>query len=113
MPLASPGGALDVPRSGLGGPRAPAPGAATTAPGAAARRAWRTPPPCRNRVIDKRALKQLVAWSYKNHGTAVTSAMADNLKDLGFKYATQAVVSISADDLNVPAAKKGIGRAHV
>ena len=80
--------------------------AAKEAPVSASRPLSKTPPPFRNQVIDKRALKQLVAWSYKNHGTAVTSAMADNLNDLGFKYATQAAVSISVDDLKVPEAKK-------
>ncbi|QPN60153.1 DNA-directed RNA polymerase subunit beta' [Synechococcus sp. CBW1002] len=59
-------------------------------------------PPFRNRVIDKKALRNLVAWAYKNHGTAATAAMADELKDLGFHYATQAAVSISVDDLQVP-----------
>ena len=59
----------------------------------------KTPPPFRNRVVDKKGLKNLVAWAYKHHGTAATSAMADQLKDLGFKYATQAAVSISVDDL--------------
>ena len=39
--------------------------------------------------------------------------MADNLKDLGFKYATQAAVSISVDDLKVPEAKQDlIGQAE-
>jgi DNA-directed RNA polymerase subunit beta' len=66
----------------------------------------KTPPPFRNRVVDKKGLKQLVAWAYKHHGTAATSAMADQLKDLGFKYATQAAVSISVDDLKVPQAKQ-------
>jgi len=68
----------------------------------------KTPPSFRNCVVDKRTLKQLVAWAYKNHGTAVTAAMADNLKDLGFKYATQAAVSISVDDLKVPEAKQDL-----
>ena len=81
---------------------------ATPAPESASRPLAKTPPPFRNHVVDKRALKQLVAWSYKNHGTAVTSSMADNLKDLGFKYATQAAVSISVDDLKVPEAKKDL-----
>ena len=81
---------------------------ATPAPESASRPLTKTPPPFRNHVVDKRALKQLVAWSYKNHGTAVTSSMADNLKDLGFKYATQAAVSISVDDLKVPDAKKDL-----
>ena len=62
----------------------------------------RTPPAFRNRIIDKKQLRGLVAWAYKHHGTAVTAAMADDLKDLGFRYATQAAVSISVNDLRVP-----------
>ncbi len=73
----------------------------------------KTPPSFKNKVVDKKALKNLVSWAYKTHGTAVTSAMADNLKDLGFKYATQAAVSISVDDLKVPEAKQDlIGQAE-
>ncbi len=82
--------------------------AAQAAPKSASRPLAKTPPPFRNHVVDKRALKQLVAWAYKTHGTAVTSSMADNLKDLGFRYATQAAVSISVDDLRVPEAKKAL-----
>ena len=66
--------------------------AAKAAAAAAAIKALaKTPPPFRNRVVDKKGLKNLVAWAYKHHGTAATSAMADQLKDLGFKYATQAL----------------------
>ena len=73
----------------------------------------KTPPSFKNKVIDKKALKNLVSWAYKTHGTAVTAAMADNLKDLGFKYATQAAVSISVNDLKVPEAKQDlIGQAE-
>ena len=68
----------------------------------------KTPPPFRNCVVDKKGLKQLVAWAYKHHGTAATASMADNLKDLGFRYATQAAVSISVDDLKVPKAKQDL-----
>ena len=73
----------------------------------------KTPPSFKNKIVDKKALKNLVSWAYKTHGTAVTAAMADNLKDLGFKYATQAAVSISVDDLKVPKAKQDlIGQAE-
>ncbi|WP_413389170.1 DNA-directed RNA polymerase subunit beta' [Prochlorococcus marinus] len=68
----------------------------------------KTPPPFRNKVVDKKCLKNLVAWAFKHHGTAATAAMADNLKDLGFRYATQAAVSISVDDLKVPEAKQDL-----
>ena len=70
----------------------------------------KTPPSFKNKVVDKKALKNLVSWAYKTHGTAITAAMADNLKDLGFKYATQAAVSISVDDLKVPEDNKLISR---
>jgi DNA-directed RNA polymerase subunit beta' len=65
-------------------------------------------PTFRNRVIDKKALRNLVAWAYKHHGTAATAAMADELKNLGFHYATQAAVSISVDDLRIPGDKAAL-----
>ena len=34
--------------------------------------------------------------------------MADELKDLGFHYATQAAVSISVDDLRIPSDKAAL-----
>ena len=62
-------------------------------------------PVFRNRTIDKKQLRNLMAWAYKNHGTAATASLADELKDLGFHYATQAAVSISVDDLRIPGEK--------
>ncbi len=60
----------------------------------------------RNRVTDKKQLRKLVAWAFINYGTARTAQMADMLKDLGFRYATRAGVSISVDDLEVPPSKR-------
>ncbi|HJN36754.1 MAG: DNA-directed RNA polymerase subunit beta' [Prochlorococcus sp.] len=82
--------------------------AAEAAQLSASRPLAKTPPSFRNKIVDKKGLKQLVAWAYKTHGIAVTAAMADDLKDLGFHYATQAAVSISVDDLKVPAAKQDL-----
>jgi DNA-directed RNA polymerase subunit beta' len=59
-----------------------------------------------NRVIDKKQLRKMVAWAFTNFGTARTARMADELKDLGFRYATKAGVSISVDDLEVPPSKR-------
>lgn len=59
----------------------------------------------RNRVIDKGQLRKLVAWAFTHYGTARTAQVADRLKDLGFRYATRAGVSISVDDLQVPDTK--------
>ena len=60
----------------------------------------------RNCIIDKKGLRNLIAWAYKEFGTSATTAIADELKDLGFHYATQAAVSISVDDLRIPEDKK-------
>ncbi|MDP5123178.1 MAG: DNA-directed RNA polymerase subunit beta'', partial [Cyanobium sp. MAG_04] len=65
-------------------------------------------PPFRNRIIATTARRNLVAWAYKHHGTAATASMADELKDLGFHYATQAAVSISVDDLRIPSDKAAL-----
>jgi DNA-directed RNA polymerase subunit beta' len=60
----------------------------------------------RNRVINKRQLTNLISWAFTNYGTARTAQMADMLKDLGFRFATRAGVSISVDDLQVPPTKR-------
>ncbi len=60
----------------------------------------------RNRVVDKGQLRNLISWAFTNYGTARTAVMADKLKDLGFRYATKAGVSISVDDLMVPPTKR-------
>ncbi len=61
-----------------------------------------------NQIVDKGRLKKLIALAYRNHGAARSSQVADNLKDLGFRYATRAGVSISIDDLTVPPSKRGM-----
>ncbi|MDJ1182815.1 DNA-directed RNA polymerase subunit beta' [Roseofilum casamattae] len=60
----------------------------------------------KNRVIDKGQLKKLIAAAFAEYGTACTAQMADKLKDLGFRYATRAGVSISVDDLQIPPSKQ-------
>ncbi|MFO5491326.1 MAG: DNA-directed RNA polymerase subunit beta'' [Cuspidothrix sp.] len=60
----------------------------------------------RNLVVNKGKLRDLISWSFTHYGTARTAVMADKLKDLGFRYATKAGVSISVDDLMIPPSKK-------
>ncbi|MBR8837414.1 MAG: DNA-directed RNA polymerase subunit beta'' [Stigonema ocellatum SAG 48.90 = DSM 106950] len=62
----------------------------------------------RNRIVGKGQLRNLIAWSFTHYGTARTAIMADKLKDLGFRYATKAGVSISIDDLMVPPSKRSL-----
>ncbi|MGY6530703.1 MAG: DNA-directed RNA polymerase subunit beta' [Cyanobacterium sp.] len=59
-----------------------------------------------NRIIDKGALKKLIAKTFTEFGSARCAAVCDQLKTMGFHYATQAAVSISVEDLKVPDAKK-------
>ncbi|BAZ85757.1 DNA-directed RNA polymerase subunit beta'' [Dolichospermum compactum] len=60
----------------------------------------------RNLVVNKGKLRDLISWSFTHYGTARTAVMADKLKELGFRYATKAGVSISVDDLMIPPSKK-------
>lgn len=62
----------------------------------------------RNRVVDKGQLRNLISWAFTYYGTARTAVMADKLKELGFRYATKAGVSISVDDLMVPPTKRSL-----
>ena len=59
-----------------------------------------------NRIIDKGRLKKLMSWAYTKYGSAHCATMADELKTMGFRYATQAGVSISVNDLEVPPVKR-------
>ncbi len=59
-----------------------------------------------NRTVDKKELKARIAWAFTNYGTSRAAHMADQLKGLGFRYATQAGISISVEDLQIPPEKK-------
>jgi len=59
-----------------------------------------------NRVMKKKAINELVDYVQKHGGIGVTASFLDNLKDIGFKYATEAGVSISVDDIRVPGEKE-------
>ena len=58
-----------------------------------------------NHIVDKGRLKKLMALAFTEYGSAHSATMADSLKELGFRYATVAGVSISVDDLKVPPIK--------
>ena len=58
-----------------------------------------------NNLIGKKQLRQLLAWSFTNYDSMQACTLADELKYLGFKYASQAGISISLEDLKVPFVK--------
>lgn len=59
-----------------------------------------------NEKVDKKGLRKLLSRIYEEYGAAKTGLLANSLKDLGFKYATKAGVTISIEDLTVPEGKK-------
>src|SRR6476661_4455857 len=62
----------------------------------------------RNKVIDKKQLKQIMTWAFSDFGIMKASYLANKLKDIGFEYATQAGLSISIEDLRVPPIKSNL-----
>ena len=61
-----------------------------------------------NRIMDKKSIGQLVDICYRQGGEKATVILSDRLKSVGFYYATMGGISISIDDMIIPAAK---GRA--
>jgi DNA-directed RNA polymerase subunit beta' len=58
-----------------------------------------------NKVIDKSSLKQIVTDCYKLLSPEDTAAVLDNLKQLGFHYATKSGTTIAMSDIKVPQSK--------
>jgi DNA-directed RNA polymerase subunit beta' len=61
-----------------------------------------------NETMDKKRLENLVGDCYGQLGSEVTSDLLDDLKDLGFRYATQAGFTVGVDDVRIPPEKHGI-----
>jgi len=61
-----------------------------------------------NMLIGKKQLRHLLAWSFTNYDSMQACLLADELKYLGFKYASQAGISISIEDLQIPFVKNGM-----
>ncbi len=63
-----------------------------------------------NKVLKKKDIGALVDYIYKHSGVAETAGFLDDLKDMGFRYATKVGVSISVDDIKIPPIKEEIVR---
>ncbi len=59
-----------------------------------------------NVVMKKKNISTLVDYVNKHGGLSIIATFLDNLKDIGFKYATEAGVSISITDIIIPDEKK-------
>lgn len=61
-----------------------------------------------NKVMKKKDISALIDYVYKEGGIGITATFLDNLKNLGFQYATKAGISISAADIIVPLDKQKV-----
>src|SRR6202453_3436235 len=55
-----------------------------------------------NRVMTKKELGDLVALSFEKLGQEKTGKLLDDVKELGFKFATEAGITVSIDDMLIP-----------
>jgi DNA-directed RNA polymerase subunit beta' len=67
-----------------------------------------------DRVVDYWELGHIVESCHRHYGTARTVELLDALKEIGFKYATTAGITISMTDMDVPEARREeiIGRTE-
>jgi DNA-directed RNA polymerase subunit beta' len=61
-----------------------------------------------NRPMKKKELANLIDHCYRLSGHKKTVVLADRLKDLGYRYATAAGISISMKDMIIPETKESI-----
>lgn len=61
-----------------------------------------------NRVMDKKALAELMDGCYRMAGNKRTVMLADKLRTLGFEYATKAGISICMQDMRIPKKKAAL-----
>ncbi|MBM3129291.1 MAG: DNA-directed RNA polymerase subunit beta' [Chloroflexi bacterium] len=61
-----------------------------------------------NDALDKKGLKELVAEVYNQMGAEGTAHVVDQIKEVGFKYATRSGLTIAIDDITVPSEKQTI-----
>ncbi len=61
-----------------------------------------------NSTMTKKEIRKLIAHSYRTCGIKSTVIFADQLKNLGYRFATQAGISISIQDMVIPSRKPEI-----
>ena len=60
-----------------------------------------------NEVLSKKGVSEIISECYKQFGHSAVITLLDNIKDLGFEYATLGGISIAVDDLKIPKEKQG------
>ena len=60
-----------------------------------------------NHELAKKSLKELITMCHRLLGPEETALMADRIKSIGFRYATQSGTTMAIDELRAPEAKTG------
>lgn len=60
------------------------------------------------RSINKKAISEVISDVYESHGKETTINFLDDLKDMGFKYAMRAGITIAMTDMAIPGARDEI-----
>jgi len=58
-----------------------------------------------NRLLDKKSLSDLISKTFLAAGREKCVGLIESIKELGFKYATEAGLTISIDQMRIPSAK--------
>ncbi|MDO4288848.1 MAG: DNA-directed RNA polymerase subunit beta', partial [Eubacterium sp.] len=58
--------------------------------------------------VDKKVLTKIVDKCFKKHGPTITSEVLDDIKRLGYKFSTQAAITVGVADMQVPGDKEEI-----
>jgi len=61
-----------------------------------------------NCLVNSKMISKIVSRCINKYGSVDTSVTLDNVKDLGFRYATQSALSVSVSDMEVPDSKPTI-----
>jgi DNA-directed RNA polymerase subunit beta' len=62
----------------------------------------------RNETQSRKSLERIVGDTFAKLGPEATASLLDDLKDLGFRYATRAGITVGIDDIRVPPEKASI-----
>jgi len=68
--------------------------------------------PFQNNTFDKGKLNDVAMMCFESVGQFITAKFLDDLKDMGFKYATKAGVTFSASDIIIPKKKEKLIQAE-
>jgi DNA-directed RNA polymerase subunit beta' len=59
-----------------------------------------------DRIVDKAELDRLISDCYSQYGSNRTVQLLDDIKQMGFRYATLAGITLSITDMDIPGAKR-------